>query len=162
MKGRPITLLGPALNVGDVAPDFRVVDQGFHPVRLAEFHGRPCLISAVPSLDTSVCALQTKRFNAEVASLPDEVVALTISMDLPFAQKRFCDAETIECVHVLSDHVWREFGERYGLFIKDMGLLARAVFIIARDGRISYIQIVPEISQHPDYDAALKALKAVL
>jgi thiol peroxidase len=162
MKGNPVTFLGPALNVGDVAPDFQVVDQAFQPVHLADFRGRPCLISAVPSLDTGVCALQTKRFNDEILQLPEDVAVLTISMDLPFAQKRFCEAEHVDRIRILSDHVWREFGTRYGLLIKDMGLLARSVFVISRDGRISYIEIVPEIGQHPDYDAALKAVRAAV
>jgi len=162
MQGNPITLLGPALNVGDLAPAFRVVDGAFRPVSLEDFRGRPCLISSVPSLDTSVCVLVTKRFNDELAAWPDpDLAAMTISMDLPFAQKRFCEAEHVDRIRILSDHVWREFGRRYGVLIKDLGLLARAVFIIGRDGRIAYIEIVPEISDVPDYDAALNALRAI-
>jgi thiol peroxidase len=160
MKGKPVTLLGPALNVGDTAPAFQVVDAGFQPVRLEDFRGRPILIGAVPSLDTGLCGVMTKRFNDEVAALPEEVVALTISMDLPFAQKRFCEAEKVGGIRVLSDHVWREFGERYGILIKAMGLLSRSVFVVGRDGRITYIEIVPEIGQEPNYEAALAAIRA--
>lgn len=159
MKGRPLTLLGPDVRVGDSAAPFRVVDAGFQPVALADFAGHPLLISVVPSLDTGLCALQTRRFNDEVAQLPADVVVLTLSMDLPFAQKRFCESEKIDRVRVLSDHVWREFGVRYGTLIKDMGLLARSVFVIGRDGRIVYKQLVSEVTEHPDYDAALRAIR---
>ncbi len=159
MKGKPVTLLGPDLGVGATAPDFRVVDASFVPVRLSDFNEKVVLISAVPSLDTPVCSLQTKHFNDDVQSLPADVVVLTISMDLPFAQKRFCTAEKVDRVHVLSDHVWREFGERYGLLIKDMGLLARSVWVVGRDGKVLYREIVPEISHQPNYEAALAAVR---
>ncbi len=159
LQGNPVTLLGDQLAVGAPAPDFKVVNGEFKPVRLADFKGKVCLISAVPSLDTSVCALQTRRFNQELASLPASVVVLTISMDLPFAQKRFCAAEKIERISVLSDHVWREFGTRYGILIKDLGLLARAVFVVDGQGRIAYKQLVPELTSHPDYEAALAAVR---
>jgi thioredoxin-dependent peroxiredoxin len=161
-KGKPLTLLGPELHVGDPAPGFRVVDGAFQPVRLADFAGRAVLISAVPSLDTGVCALQTKRFNDEVASLPSDVIVLTVSMDLPFAQKRFCEFEKIDRVRVLSDHVWREFGAGYGILIKDLGLLARSVFVVGKNGRIVYRQIVPEMTEQPDYEAALEALRTAV
>ena len=159
MKGAPITLLGPAIKAGEKAPDFRVVNADFKPVRLSDFAGQVLLIAAVPSLDTGVCSAETKRFNNEAAKLPGDVRVLTISMDLPFAQKRFCEAENVKNVEVLSDHVWREFGLRYGVLIKDMGLLTRSIFVVGRDGRIAYVQIVPEITQHPDYDAALAAAR---
>ena len=157
--GNPIVLLGNQVETGAQAPDFKVVNADFKPVRLADFKGRPCLISAVPSLDTPVCSLQTKRFNAETSNLPASVAMITISMDLPFAQKRFCEAEKTDRILVLSDHVWRDFGTRYGLLIKDMGLLARAIFVIDAKGIIAYRQIVPELTNHPDYDAALNALR---
>jgi len=160
MKGKALTLLGPDVRVGDPAPGFRVVDGAFQPVRFADFAGRAVLISAVPSLDTGVCALQTKRFNDEIESLPRDVIVLTVSMDLPFAQKRFCELEKVDRVQVLSDHVWREFGASYGILIKDLGLLARSVFVVEKGGRIAYRQIVPEVTEPPDYEAALKALRA--
>lgn len=160
MKGNPVTLLGPSIGVGAAAPEFRVVDAAFHPVKLSDFKGRIVLISAVPSLDTGVCALQTKRFNEEATSLPSNVVILTVSMDLPFAQKRFCAAEKVDRIQVLSDSVWRDFGSKYGLLIKDMGLLARCVLVVGPDGRVCYRDLVHEITTHPDYDAALKAARA--
>ena len=159
IHGKPAIVLGGDVKVGDAAPDFRAVDGSFQPVRLSSFRGRPCLISAVPSLDTPVCSLQTKRFNDEMQKLPREVLVMTISMDLPFAQKRFCEAEKVDRILVLSDHVWREFGLSYGLLIKDMGLLARSIFVVGKDGRIAYRQIVPELTSHPDYDAALAAVR---
>ena len=160
MQGNGVVLLGSGVKAGEPAPDFRVVDGAFKPVALADLKGTICLISAVPSLDTGVCAAQTKRFNDELETLPENVAVLTISMDLPFAQRRFCDAEKIDRVQVLSDHVWREFGIAYGILIKDMGLLARAVFVVGEDGTLVYEQVVPEITEHPDYDAALAAAKA--
>lgn len=159
LQGKPLTLLGPNLQVGDAAPDFRVVDATFGEVRLSEFKGKTVLISAVPSLDTPVCSLQTKRFNDEAERLPDSVVVLTLSQDLPFAQARFCGAENIRKVKVLSDHVHREFGLRFGVLIKENALLARSVWVISRDRRITYRQIVPELTEQPDYDKALAAVK---
>jgi thiol peroxidase len=159
MKGEPLTLLGPKLSVGDAAPDFRVVDAGFQPVKLSDFKGQPLLISAVPSLDTTVCSLQTKRFNEEAAKLAG-VQVLTISQDLPFAQKRFCEAEKIGNIRVLSDHVHREFGLHYGVLIKENALLARGIFVVGKDGKLRHVEIVPELTQHPDYDAALRAARA--
>lgn len=160
MQGAGVVLLGPDVKTGEPAPNFRVVDGAFKPVALSDLKGAVCLISAVPSLDTGVCAAQTKRFNDELETLPENVAVLTISTDLPFAQKRFCDAEKIDRVRTLSDHVWREFGLAYGVLIKDMGLLTRAVFVVGKDGTLVYKQIVPEITDHPDYDAALAAARA--
>jgi thiol peroxidase len=159
--GEPMTLLGTEVETGRPAPDFTVVDGSFSPVRLSNFRGRPVLISAVPSLDTGVCSLQTRTFNEQIAALPQEVAALTISMDLPFAQKRFCEAEHIDRLQVLSDFVHREFGARYGLLIKDRGLLARAVFVIGRDGTLRYREIVAELGREPDYDTALDEIREV-
>jgi thiol peroxidase len=159
VRGAPVTLLGHAVAVGDPAPDFRVVDASFQPVRLLDFKGKVTLISAVPSLDTGVCSAQTKRFNDEAAKLPADVVILTLSMDLPFAQKRFCEAEKVAGLRVLSDHVWREFGLGYGVLMKDRGLLARSIFVVGKDGRVAYEQIVRETSTHPGYDAALAAAR---
>jgi thiol peroxidase len=159
--GEPLTLLGPEVQVGRPAPEFTVVDASFNPVRLSDFRGRPVLISAVPSLDTGVCSLQTRTFNERVARLPGDVAALTISMDLPFAQKRFCSAEHIDRLQVLSDFVRRDFGSRYGILIKDRGLLARAVFVIGPDGTLVYREIVPELGHEPDYDEALRQIRRV-
>ena len=158
MGGTPLTLLGDDVSVGAPAPNFRVVDGNYREVKLSDFWGRTVLVSAVPSLDTGVCAMQTRRFNEEAAGLGEETVILTISMDLPFAQSRFCKASSIEKVKVLSDHVRREFGEKYGILIKENMLLARSIWVISPDGKVTYKQVVPELTSHPDYDAALKAL----
>ena len=160
-QGNPLTLLGAGVEVGQEGPDFTVVDGEFKPVKLSDMAGKVVLISAVPSLDTPVCSLQTKRFNAEAAKLAGQMEVLSISEDLPFAQKRFCSSEKVEGHRVLSDHVYRQFGERYGLLIKDMMLLARAVIIIGKDGRMGYEQIVGELSAEPDYESALAAAKKI-
>ena len=157
-----ITLMGNQVSVGDIAPNFSVVNESFTPVSLQEFENNYVLISVVPSLDTGVCSLQTKRFNDEVGNLPSNVKMLTISNDLPFAQKRFCETEQVDKIHVLSDAVWHEFGSQYGLMIKDMGLLTRAIFIIDASGKIAYKELVENISNHPDYDTALAELKKLL
>ncbi|QBY05380.1 thiol peroxidase [Thalassotalea sp. HSM 43] len=157
--GKPITLLGKQLYTGYDAPNFDVVDERFNKISLTDFKGRTVLISAVPSLDTGVCSLQTKRFNEEVGNLPENVVVLTISADLPFAQKRFCNTEGVDALKVVSDSVWHDFGEKYGLIIKDMGLLSRSIFVINGRGKIVYKELVPDISKHPDYDKALRAAK---
>jgi thiol peroxidase len=156
-----VTLLGTQVNVGQKAPNFKVVNESFAPVTLHDFSGKNILISVVPSLDTGVCSLQTKRFNEEVANLPKDIQMLTISNDLPFAQKRFCKTENIDKSMVLSDSVWRDFGINYGLLIKDMGLLTRAIFIIDSSGKVAYKEIVENISKHPDYELALSTMKAI-
>ncbi|MGV2872103.1 thiol peroxidase [Colwellia sp. E150_009] len=156
-----ITLLGTQVSVGEKAPDFKVVDKNFLPVQLTDFKDQTILISVVPSLDTGVCSIQTKRFNEEAAKLPSNITLLTISNDLPFAQKRFCKVEGVDQIKVLSDSVWRNFGENYGLIIKGMGLLTRAIFIIDNKGKIQYKELVANISQHPDYESALKAVKNI-
>jgi len=157
-----VVLLGQKLNVGQAAPDFKVVDANFKKVSLSDFSDKTVMISVVPSIDTGICSLQTKRFNSEVANLTDEAVLLTISTDLPFAQKRYCQQEQIDQMPVLSDAVWRDFGSNYGLLIKDMGLLARSVLIIDRNGRLAYQQLVDELAKEPDYDAALAALQQIV
>jgi thiol peroxidase len=162
LKGNPAILLGKCVKVGDKAPDFTVVDEGWKPVKLSDFKGKVVLISAVPSLDTPVCSLQTKRFSEEAAKLPANVQVITISEDLPFAQKRFCEiafSSTVGSIKVLSDTVEREFGLRYGLLIKGMSLLARCVIVVGADGVIKYIDLVPEITQHPNYEKALEAAR---
>ena len=157
-----IVLLGKKAEVGKKAPAFKVVDAGFKQTELKDFKGKTVLISVVPSVDTGICSLQTKRFNTEVAKLPEDVVLLTISTDLPFAQKRYCQQEQIDKLVVLSDAVWRDFGSNYGLLIKDMGLLTRTVLIINNEGKLVYQQMVDELAKEPDYDAALNALQQII
>jgi thioredoxin-dependent peroxiredoxin len=157
--GAPLTLVGPELNVGDAAPDFALTRNDMTSARLADFAGKTVLLSCVPSLDTKVCDLETRRFNEEAANLPG-VTVLTVSMDLPFAQARWCGAHDIKNVITLSDYKTHDFGVAYGVLIREMGLLARTVFVIGRDGRIAYIQRVPDITHEPDYAAALAAARA--
>lgn len=156
-----VTLLGTQVAIGEQAPNFKVVDKNFAPVQLSDFKNQTLLISVVPSLDTGVCSIQTKRFNEEAAGLPKNITLLTISNDLPFAQKRFCKVENVDQIKVLSDSVWRNFGASYGLIIKDMGLLTRAIFIIDNQGIIRYKELVANISEHPDYVSALSAVKDI-
>jgi len=159
--GKSVILLGSQVSLGEKAPNFKVVDKNFAAVTLNDFSGKTVLISVVPSLDTGVCSLQTKRFNEEVINLPENIVMLTISNDLPFAQKRFCKAENIDKLQVLSDSVWRDFGKKYGLLIKDMGLLTRSIFIIDNTGKIAYKELVANVSNHPNYEMALTKIKAL-
>lgn len=161
-KGNPFTLLGPELKVGNKAPDFVVVDNGLAPVTLASSAGKIRVISVVPSLDTPVCDTETRRFNQEAAGLPGAVLVLTISLDLPFAQKRWCGAAGIDKVITLSDYRERSFGQNYGVLIKELLLLTRAVFIVDADDIIRYIQIVPEVTNEPDYAAVITAVKELL
>ena len=161
-KGNPFTLLGSELKVGDKAPEFSVVDNSLAATTLASYSGKIKVISAVPSLDTPVCDTETRRFNQEAAALPENVVVLTISLDLPFAQKRWCGAAGIDRVTTLSDYQERSFAAAYGVLIKELKLLARAVFIIDANDTISYIQIVPEVTAEPDYTAAIGAIKSLL
>jgi thioredoxin-dependent peroxiredoxin len=162
MGGNDITLLGPKLAVGDSAPDFTVLDNDLMPKGLGDYEGKVKLISVVPSIDTGVCAIQTRKFNEAAAGFSDDVVVLTVSMDLPFAQKRWCGAEGIENVITLSDHRLASFGEAFGVLIKELRLLNRAVFIVDKNNTITYREIVAENHDHPDYDAALAALKEVV
>jgi thiol peroxidase len=159
LKGHPVTLLGPPLRPGDRAPDFTVLDGALKPVRLSDFAGRTKLISVVPSLDTPVCELQTQRFQAEAAKLPPGVDILTVSMDLPFAQSRFCSAHGTDRIRVLSDFNEASFGRAYGVLLKELRLLARALFVVGPDDVIRHVEIVQEIGEHPDYEAALAKLR---
>ena len=162
MKGNPVTLIGPALKVGDKAPEFTVVGNDLSQVSLESFRGKVCIISSVPSLDTPVCDMETRRFNSEASRLGDDVVVLTISMDLPFAQKRWCGAAGVDRVVTLSDHRDGSFGRAYGVLIKDLRLLARAVFVIDKEGRITYLELVKEIASEPDYEAVLAAVAKLI
>lgn len=161
MKGNPMTLVGAQLKVGDKAPDFEVLANDMSPFRLSSMRGKVCIIFSVPSLDTPVCDTETRRFNEEAARLDSDVAVLTISMDLPFAQKRWCGAAGVERVQTLSDHRDASFGIAYGVLIKELRLLARTIFIVDKEGIIRYIQLVKETTDEPDYDAVLKAMKDI-
>ena len=159
-KGGPLTLVGPELKVGDNAPDFTAVDAGLKPVKLSDFKGQTVIISSVPSLDTPTCEIQTKKFNEQAAGLNAKI--LTVSLDLPFAQKRFCDANKIGNVTVLSDYKDHDFANKYGLMIKELGLITRAVLVIGKNNKISYMEIVKEVTQEPNYKAALEQVKSTV
>lgn len=158
-KGNPVTLIGNEVKVGDKAPDFKVLANDLSEVTLADTKGFVRLISVVPSIDTGVCDAQTRRFNEEAAKL-DNVKVLTVSVDLPFAQKRWCGAAGIENVQMLSDHRDVSFGQAYGVLIKELRLLTRAVFVIDSSDTVTYVEYVPEATNHPNYDAAIEAAKA--
>jgi thiol peroxidase len=161
MRGKPLTLLGKEIGVGDAAPDFEVVANDMSAVRFSSYHGKVCIICSVPSLDTSVCDTETRRFNEEAGKLGSDVTVLTISMDLPFAQKRWCGAAGVQNVQTLSDYRDASFGKAYGVLIKELRLLARAVFVVDKNGIIRYIQIVKELSTEPDYKAVLEAVRGL-
>jgi len=148
--------------VGDAAPDFVVLGNDLSPVRFSSFRGKVCVILSVPSLDTAVCDVETRRFNEEAERLGDEVVILTISMDLPFAQKRWCGASGVTGVQTLSDHRDASFGTAYGVLIKELRLLARAVFVVDREGIVQYVQLVKEMTNEPDYEAVLSAVRQLV
>ena len=162
MGGNPLVLLGTEVQEGMKAPDFSCVDNDLQEKRLSDFAGKIIILSSVPSLDTPVCDMETRRFNKEAEKMGDGVVILTISTDLPFAQKRWCGAAGVERVITLSDHRDTSFGLAYGVLIKGLRLLARAVFIVDRDGMVRYRQLVPEIAQEPDYDGVLDAAAKML
>ncbi|MDP2968720.1 MAG: thiol peroxidase [Deltaproteobacteria bacterium] len=159
MKGNPLTLIGNELKVGDVAPDFVALNNDLSPIKFSSFRGKICILSSVPSLDTPVCDMETRRFNEEAGRLGADVVILTISMDLPFAQKRWCAATGTDKIQTLSDHRDASFGTSYGVLIKELRLLARAVFLVDRKGTLQYMQMVKELTSEPDYGAILSALK---
>lgn len=159
MGGNPVTLMGKELKIGDKAPDFTLLDTSLKTVRLSDSSGKPRLISVVTSLDTGTCSLQTRTFNKELASLADKATAYTVSADLPFAQGRFVKEHNIDKVRFLSDYQTASFGSDYGLLIKELRLLARAVIVVDKNDRITYMEIVPEVSSEPDYNKALEALR---
>ena len=158
-KNGPITLIGPEIKVGDSAPNFKVLTGKLEEVTLDTYKGKTLILSVAPSLDTGVCAEQTRRFNKEVANLPAGVEVLTISADLPFAQGRFCTAENIK-ITTLSDHREMSFANAYGTHIKELRLEARSLFVVGKDGKIKHVEYVKEMTTHPDYDKALAAAKA--
>jgi len=158
-KGNPLTLVGNEVKVGQRAPDFVVIDNNLSPVKFSSYQGKVCIISSVVSLDTPVCDTQTRKFNEEASRLGPNVMILTISMDLPFAQKRWCGAAGVNRLQTLSDHRDASFGMAYGTLIKELRLLARAVFIVDQKGFIQYEELVKEVTSEPDYNAVLSALK---
>lgn len=162
IKGNPLTLVGAELKVGDKVPEVTVLGKDLSPIRLSSYLGKVCVISVVPSLDTPVCDMQTRKFNEAAGGLGDNVTVLTLSMDLPFAQARWCGAAGIDKVVTLSDHRNAAFGEATGLLIKELRLLARAVFVVDQNGVIQYLQLVKEVTDEPDYKAALAAVKKLV
>jgi len=157
-SGDPVTLIGNEIKVGDQAQDFTVLANDLSERSLSDYKGKIKLISVVPSVDTGVCAQQTKRFNEEADKL-DNVHVLTISMDLPFAQTRWCSAEDVKNIDLLSDHRDADFGQKYGVLIEELRLLARAIFVVDENDKVVHVEYVPEVTTHPDYDAALEAAK---
>lgn len=160
-KGNPITLIGPQLKAGDAAPDFTVSKNLLEYVSLKDYAGKIKLISVVPSLDTGVCDAQTRRFNEEAAGLGDDVVILTISADLPFAQARWCGAAGVDRVITLSDYKSRSFGEAYGVLIKEFQLDMRSIFVVDTNDTITYVEYLGEMTEHPNYEAAIDAVKSL-
>ena len=161
-KGNPLTLAGESLSAGQSAPDFKLhyYDGGLKELKLADLKGKPTLLSVVPSLDTPVCATQTKRFNTSLAEFGDKINAVTVSLDLPFAQGRFCTTEGISNMRAASDYQDRNFGESYGTLIEELKILSRAIFVLDADGKIVHAEYVPEVASEPNYDAAIAALKS--
>lgn len=160
-KHNPVTLLGNEVKVGDKAPDFTVLANDLSPVTLKDSEGKIRLFSVVPSLDTGVCDAQTRKFNEAAAELGDNVVIYTVSMDLPFAQKRWCGAAGIDAVQTVSDHREGSFGQAYGVLIESLRLLTRSVFVVDAEGTVTYVEYVPEATDHPNYEAAIEAVKAL-
>jgi thioredoxin-dependent peroxiredoxin len=158
IHGNPLTLVGEEIKAGAAAPEAELLDNDLNPVKLSSYRGKILVIAAVPSLDTPVCDLETRRFNDEAANLGADVEMVTVSMDLPFAQKRWCGAAGVKRLRTLSDHRAAAFGTAYGVLIKELRLLARAVFIIDREGAVQYAQLVKEVTSEPDYEEVLQAL----
>jgi thiol peroxidase len=163
-KGNPLTLVGPQLKAGDKAPDFQCVTGSLSLVGVKDTPAKARLFSVVPSLDTPVCSAQTKKFEESLAALKDQVATYTVSLDMPFAQKRFCTAESVTNMQTLSDVHDHSFGQNYGVLIEGLPLplLSRAVFVVDKAGTITYAEYVPEVTSHPNYDQAVAALKAAV
>lgn len=162
LKGNPLTLIGPELKVGDQAPDFQLNKSLVDVVSLKDFAGKVKLVSVVPSIDTGVCDAQTRRFNEEAGKFGDNVAILTVSVDLPFAQARWCGAAGVDKVVMLSDYKNNNFGEAYGVLIKDLNLDMRAIFVIDANDTIQYVEVLGEMTEHPNYENALNALQALV
>lgn len=161
-KGDPLTLVGEEVKVGQQAPDFTLTGVDLKPLKPADLRGKPTIISVVPSLDTPVCQVQTKKFNQELAALGGKINAVTVSLDLPFAMKRFCGAENITALISASDYKDRSFGQNWGMLIDELKILARGTFVLDAGGKVVYAETVKEVASEPNYDAALKALKSLL
>lgn len=161
-KGNPITLIGPELKVGDQAPDFNLSKNLLEQSTLSDYAGKVKLISVVPSLDTGVCDAQTRRFNEAASELGDDVIVLTISADLPFAQARWCGAAGVDRVITLSDYRDNSFGKAYGVLIKEFVIDMRSIFVIDQHNVIQYVEYLPEMAEHPDYEKAVEAVKNLL
>jgi thiol peroxidase len=161
LKGNPFTLIGPELKPGDTAPDFALVDNSLKPVTLADTGSNVRIISVVPSLDTPVCDAQTKRFNEEAAKLPG-VDIITVSMDLPFAQKRWCGAFGVDNIKMLSDHKDGSFGSHYGTLIKELRIESRAIFVLDQKNQVRHAEYVKEVADYPNYESALAAARSSL
>lgn len=163
-KGNPMTLAGDAVAVGQAAPDFKLhyFEGGMQELTLADLKGKPSLLSVVPSLDTPVCATQTKTFNEKLGALGDKINAVTVSLDLPFGMNRFCGAENITNIRPASDYQDRNFGNSWGTLIEELKIMARAIFVLDADGKVTHVEYVSEVAEEPDYDAAIAALSALL
>ena len=161
IHGNPLTLVGDEIKVGAPAPDVELLDNDLNPVKLSAFRGKVLVIVSVPSLDTPVCDMETRRFNDEAANLGAGIELVTISMDLPFAQKRWCGAAGVKNLQTLSDHRQADFGMAYGVLIKELRLLARAVFIVDQQGTVQYVQLVKEVTNEPNYEEVLQALNTL-
>ncbi len=162
LRGNPLTLAGREVKVGDKAPDVELLDNELKPVRISSYKGKVVVVSSVPSLDTPVCDMETRRFNSEASKLAEDIVILTVSTDLPFAQKRWCGAAGVDKVKTVSDHRETAFGQSYGVLIKELRLLARSIFVIDRNGVVQYVQHVKEVAQEPDYEAVIAAAKKLV
>lgn len=161
-EGNPLTLVGSLPKVGDKAPQFTLTNTGLAPRTLADYAGKTLVLVCVPSLDTPVCDLEVRRFNSEAANVSDSVAILAVSRDLPFAQARWCGAHNVKAVEAVSDYRDGSFGKTYGIYIKELDLLARCVFIIDKEGIVRYVELVSEVTHEPDYQAVLAALKALV
>ena len=161
-KGNPVTLLGDEVKVGDKAPDFTALKTDLSELKLSDFRGKVVILTAFPSVDTSVCALQAKRFNEEAGKLKDDVSIITISVDLPFALGRFCAAEGIENEITVSDHRELDFGYKYGFVIKELRLLERGIVVVDKEGTVKYVEYCKEVAEHPDYEKAIEVVKSLI
>lgn len=163
-KGAPLTLAGKEVAVGQPAPDFKLhyFEGGMKQITLADVKGKPTILSVVPSLDTPVCQMQTKKFNESLGQFADKINAVTVSLDLPFAMNRFCGAENVKNIRCGSDYQDRNFGQSYGTLIEELKILSRAIFVLDKDGKVAYAEYVPEVASEPNYDAAMTAIKQQL